>query len=100
MPEAQVLDLALSVTEAPHESLDRRTDGSEQQRTVLSPREQEVAALLADGLSNRQIAQRLVITERTVKAHVEHSLNKLGYASRAQIAVWAAEHGLPARNPG
>jgi len=58
MPEAQVIDLALSVTEAPHESLYRRTDGSEQQRTVLSPREQEVAALLADGLSNRQIAQR------------------------------------------
>jgi DNA-binding NarL/FixJ family response regulator len=33
-------------------------------------------------------------TDRTVKAHVEHCLDKLGYASRAQIAVWAAEHGL------
>jgi DNA-binding NarL/FixJ family response regulator len=100
MTEEQMLDLALAITEPPHERLERPTDRSGQQRAVLSSREQEVAALVADGLSNRQIAQRLVITERTVKAHVEHSLTKLGYASRAQIAVWAAEHGLPARNPG
>jgi DNA-binding NarL/FixJ family response regulator len=61
---------------------------------VLSPREQEVATLLARGLSNRQIAEQLVVTERTVAAHVEHILDKLALASRHQVAAWAAEHGL------
>ena len=57
----------------------------------LSPREREVAALIAQGLTNPQIAVHLVITQRTVAAHVEHILNKLGFASRIQIGVWAAE---------
>ncbi len=48
----------------------------------------------ADGLTNRQIAERLVITERTVAAHIEHILNKLGFASRHQVATWAVEHNL------
>jgi DNA-binding CsgD family transcriptional regulator len=66
----------------------------------LTAREQEVAALLAQGLSNRQIAEQLVITERTVAAHVEHILDKLDFSSRTQIALWAAaEHSLPARDP-
>jgi non-specific serine/threonine protein kinase len=60
----------------------------------LTLREREVAALIAQGRSNRQIAERLVITERTVAAHVEHILNKLGFGSRTLIGVWAAEHGL------
>jgi DNA-binding NarL/FixJ family response regulator len=60
----------------------------------LTAREREVARLLARGLTNRQIAERLVITERTVAAHVEHLLNKLGFASRHQVGVWAADHGL------
>jgi len=53
-----------------------------------------VAELVARGLTNRQIADRLVVTERTAAAHVEHILDKLGVASRAQIAVWASERGL------
>jgi len=53
-----------------------------------------VAALLADGLTNRQIAERLVVTERTVAAHIEHILDKLGFASRHQVATWAAENRL------
>jgi non-specific serine/threonine protein kinase len=60
----------------------------------LTLREREVAALVAHGRSNRQIAEALVITERTVAAHVEHILNKLGFSSRTEIGVWAAEHGL------
>jgi non-specific serine/threonine protein kinase len=60
----------------------------------LTAREREVAALLAEGLSNRRIAEQLVITERTVAAHVEHILNKLSFASRHQVAVWAVEHDL------
>jgi DNA-binding CsgD family transcriptional regulator len=62
--------------------------------TVLSPREQQVAALLVRNLSNRQIADRLVITERTFAAHIEHILDKLGFGSRHQIGAWATERNL------
>ncbi len=50
--------------------------------------------LLARGLTNRQIAGRLVVTERTVGAHIEHILDKLGFASRHQVGVWATEYGI------
>ncbi|MEI8411193.1 MULTISPECIES: helix-turn-helix transcriptional regulator [unclassified Kribbella] len=60
----------------------------------LSPREREVARLVADGLSNREIATALVISERTASNHVQHILGKLGFANRAQVAAWAArQHG-------
>jgi DNA-binding CsgD family transcriptional regulator/tetratricopeptide (TPR) repeat protein len=68
--------------------------------TVLTSREREVAAMIARGSTNRQIAQELVITEGTVASHVVHILNKLGMSSRAQVAVWATEHGLQASAPG
>jgi predicted ATPase/DNA-binding CsgD family transcriptional regulator len=55
----------------------------------LTPREREVAALVARGLSNRQIAEQLVVGVRTVESHVASALAKLGLASRAQLAVWA-----------
>jgi len=45
-------------------------------------------------LTNRQIAKRLVVTERTVAAHIEHILDKLGFASRHQVAAWAADKDL------
>jgi DNA-binding NarL/FixJ family response regulator len=57
----------------------------------LTRREREVAGLLAEGLSNKEIATRLVISQRTVETHVDHVLNKLGIASRAQVASWVAE---------
>lgn len=57
---------------------------------VLSPREQEVAQLVADGLSNRAIAAALVISERTAQNHVQHVLGKLGFVNRAQVAAWVA----------
>jgi non-specific serine/threonine protein kinase len=59
----------------------------------LSPREREVAMLIARGHSNREIAEQLVIGERTAEAHVTHVLTKLGLRSRAQVAVWVLEHG-------
>jgi non-specific serine/threonine protein kinase len=65
---------------------------------MLTPREREVAALIAHGRSNRQTAQTLVITERTVAAHIEHILDKLGFATPTQIGVWVAERGLVASN--
>jgi DNA-binding NarL/FixJ family response regulator len=58
-----------------------------------------VARLVARGLTNRQIAEALVITERTASNHVEHILRKLGYHTRAQIATWATEAAHGAR-PG
>jgi predicted ATPase/DNA-binding CsgD family transcriptional regulator len=56
----------------------------------LGKREAEVARLVADGLSNKQIGTRLFISERTVDSHVHGILNKLGFNSRAQIAAWMA----------
>jgi len=56
----------------------------------LSRREREVAKLVAEGLTNRQISQRLFIAERTAEGHVEQIRNKLGFSSRSQIAAWYA----------
>ena len=56
----------------------------------LGKREAEVARLVANGLSNKQIGARLFISERTVDSHVRNILNKLGFNSRAQIAGWMA----------
>ncbi|HVN50206.1 MAG TPA: LuxR C-terminal-related transcriptional regulator, partial [Acidimicrobiales bacterium] len=54
----------------------------------LSPREDEVAALVARGLTNRQIAHELYLSERTAQNHVQHILTKLGFTNRSQIAAW------------
>ncbi|MHB1415890.1 MAG: ATP-binding protein [Chloroflexota bacterium] len=66
-------------------------------RSALSDREWEVASLIATGLTNRQIAERLVISKRTVDTHVRHILGKLDFTTRSQVAVWAAGFGLPQR---
>jgi DNA-binding CsgD family transcriptional regulator len=60
----------------------------------LTEREREVAALIAQGKSNREIADQLVVSYRTVETHVSTILSKLAFSSRAQIAVWAVEVGL------
>lgn len=76
----------------------RREEGTRRARTgVLSPREREVAALVARGLSNRQIAEDLVISKRTVDAHVEHILAKLKISSRVEIP--AQEPREPQEHP-
>ncbi len=67
---------------------------TKQQDGGLSARERQVAALIAQGMPNRQIAAQLVISERTVTTHVANILSKLGFNSRAQVAAWAAQVGL------
>ncbi|MEO5873655.1 MAG: LuxR C-terminal-related transcriptional regulator [Streptosporangiaceae bacterium] len=60
----------------------------------LTRRQHQVAGLVADGLTNRQIAERLGISHHTVDTHLEHILNRLGFTSRAQIAAWATDRTL------
>ena len=57
---------------------------------LLTAREREVAGLVAKGLTNKDIASRLVVSKRTVDAHLEHILGKLGYSSRLQVAALAS----------
>jgi DNA-binding NarL/FixJ family response regulator len=60
----------------------------------LTAREREVARLLAQDYTNRQIAEALVIAERTAETHVTNILTKLNLASRVQVGPWALAHGL------
>lgn len=60
----------------------------------LTSRERDVAGLIAQGRSNKEIAETLVLSNRTVEAHIGNILAKLNFSSRAQIAVWAVEKGL------
>ena len=62
----------------------------------LTAREREIAVLVARGLSNRDIAARLVISKRTVDAHVNHIFAKLGLSSRVQLTIWLRDR-VPVR---
>ncbi|MFD4250045.1 LuxR C-terminal-related transcriptional regulator [Amycolatopsis thermoflava] len=85
MGRDQVIAFALGET--------RDTGHTAPARPALSRREAEVAALVAEGLTNREIAQKLVISHRTVEGHVEHILDKLGLTRRAQVAQWQTKAG-------
>ena len=87
MSQAEAVVLALGET-AGSASRTAPPPGGNQPR--LTRRELDVAALVARGLSNSQIAAALVISARTVEKHVEHVMDKLGVSTRAQIAAWAA----------
>jgi DNA-binding NarL/FixJ family response regulator len=60
----------------------------------ITRRELEIAQLITAGLSNKEIARKLFLSERTVDNHVQHLLNKLNFHSRAQIAAWVERQGL------
>ena len=62
--------------------------------TRLTPRERELAGLIGEGQSNREIAEALIVTKRTVETHIGNILSKLGFTSRAQIVAWAIKSGL------
>ncbi len=74
----------------------QRLDAAEASDGELTPREREVAALLAEGLSNSEVARRLYISPRTAAVHVSNILTKLGMSSRTEIAAWAVRNGLTA----
>ncbi len=76
----------------------RGTDPGPEPRSapaVLTKREHQIAELLAAGLSNQEIASKLVLSRRTVEGHVEHTLTKLGFTSRTQLAVWVSDRSRP-----
>ena len=79
--------LALALGKPAHAAVAASNDAG---AGLLGKREADVARLVADGLTNKQIGTRLFISERTVDSHVRSILNKLGFNSRAQIAAWMA----------
>ena len=87
MPRPLVVDYATGRVSLPAPAPSPPDEG---RSSPLTRRELEVARLVTRGLSNREIGKSLVISERTVDAHVQHILNKLGFNSRAQIAAWVA----------
>jgi DNA-binding CsgD family transcriptional regulator len=69
----------------------RRVEQARAAASPLTARERNVASLVADGLTNRQIAEKLVVSERTAENHVQHILGKLGLTNRVQVAGWWRE---------
>ena len=90
MPLKEVIDCALSELESTADS----TGVAKEKFGGLTPREREVAALIAQGKSNREIAEAMTVGIKTVETYVTRILNKLGFNSRVQIATWAVEKGL------
>jgi DNA-binding NarL/FixJ family response regulator len=99
---AKLLDDGRRVTldEAIGIGLDDRPEDREQSgmSPALTRREQEIAALVAEGMTNREIAGRLFLSVRTVEVHVAHIFSKLGLRTRTKLAAWAHDEGLRTRN--
>jgi DNA-binding CsgD family transcriptional regulator len=93
LPLQAASPLALQLGQAAHSGAHRGSS------VRLTRRELEVANLIGGGLSNRQIAERLVVSERTVAAHVEHILEKLQFRSRLQVGLWVGQRA-PATTGG
>ena len=91
MPAQQAADLALAVA-----SGTALSDPDRPQQVPLTPRERQVAALVASGRTNRQIGRALGISEKTAEVHLHHVMSKLDVRSRAEVAAWAVTHHLSA----
>ena len=85
MDSSEAVRFAWGLEGAPPQPGPQRLSGD---GSALTAREAEVATLLGEGLSNQEIADRLVISIRTAQGHVENILRKLGFSSRAQVAAW------------
>jgi len=91
MPAQQATDLAIAVASGAAPG-----DPDRPQQVPLTPRERQVAALVASGRTNRQIGRVLGISEKTTEVHLHHVMSKLDVRSRAEVAAWAVTHHLPA----
>jgi len=91
MPAQQATDLAMALASG---AAPRDQDRSPQ--VPLTPRERQVAALVASGRTNRQIGRVLGISEKTAEVHLHHVMSKLDARSRAEVAAWAVTHHLAA----
>jgi len=93
MMSEQAIEYALSAEEPdlPQPVVRRSGAGP----AALTPREEEVAVLVSRGLTNRQVASELSISEHTVATHIAKILKKLGLSSRSRLSAWVAERGLP-----
>ncbi len=89
--EGRHLDFDAAVAYALDERAPHTTDPAAGSAVKLTKREEQVAELVAEGMTNKAIAAKLVISERTAQGHVEHILTKLGFTSRAQVAAWVVE---------
>jgi len=90
---AEFRRLDLSGQLAAASTLLARIDSQARAASPLSPREAEVASLIGLAMSNRQIAEQLVLSERTVEGHVRSILGKLGFSTRTEIATWSLRRG-------
>ncbi len=90
----QMIELVQAVTQTSGTDQAARRVIADKTLGGLTRREREVAALVAQGTSNRKIAQTLVVSEYTVASHVSNILSKLEFSSRTQIVSWAIEKGL------
>ncbi|HEY6312172.1 MAG TPA: LuxR C-terminal-related transcriptional regulator, partial [Streptosporangiaceae bacterium] len=91
MPVQQAADLAIAVATGVAPGDPNRSD-----QVPLTPRERQVAALVASGRTNRQIGRVLGISEKTAEVHLHHVMSKLDARSRAEVAAWAVTHHLSA----
>ena len=89
LDRTSAINFALGEERAPHSV--GATASVSHEKGVLTRREHEIATLVAQGLSNKDIADQLVIAKRTAETHVENILTKLGFTSRVQIARWMSE---------
>jgi non-specific serine/threonine protein kinase len=91
MPAQHAVELATAVARGTAPA-----DPDRPQQVALTPRERQVAALVASGRTNRQIGRMLGISEKTAEVHLHHVMSKLDARSRAEVAAWAVTHHLPA----
>jgi non-specific serine/threonine protein kinase len=89
MPAQQAVDLAMAVA-----SGGAPGDPARPQQVPLTPRDRQIAALVASGRTNRQIGRALGISEKTAEVHLHHVMSKLDVRSRAEVAAWAVTYHL------
>jgi DNA-binding NarL/FixJ family response regulator len=96
IPDPQVRETFLrnALAQFPRRAVPSPRAAAKRSYDGLTERERDVATLITQGKTNRQIAEALVLSERTVQVHITNMLGKLGFSSRAQIAAWSVEKGL------